>query len=167
MEFNHSKSNVVYHATDNRWQQQRTAFHTQLQPSIGGAVLQPADHYTYLGLTISNDMTWTAQFDRMLARARSDAYLVSRLIQSDNRPPYFTAINALCKLYIRSRCTYAMQLWHPTDKQLRQLEYQMMRPLMRLLHLPRSTNARGILLDAACHHSHATVNTCCCATLSV
>ena len=148
MEFNHTKSNIVYHATDIRWQQQRTAFHTQLQPSIGGAVLQPADHYTYLGLTISNDMTWTAQFDRMLARVRSDAHLVSRLIQSDNRPPYFTAIHALCKLYIRSRCTYAMQLWQPTDKQMRQLEYQMIRPVMHLLRLPRSTNRHGVLLDS-------------------
>ena len=139
MEFNHTKSNIVYHATDIRWQQQRTAFHTQLQPCVSGAVLQPADHYTYLGLTISNDMTWTAQFDRMLVRVRSDAHLVSRLIQSDNRPPYFTAIHALCKLYIRSRCTYAMQLWQPTDKQMRQLEYQMIRPVMHLLRLPHGT----------------------------
>jgi len=86
----------------------------------------------------------------MLARARSDAYLICRLIQSDNLPPYFPAIHALCTSYMRSRCTYAMPLWCPTDHQLRQLQLHFLRPIRRLLHLPRSTNRHGVLAEINC-----------------
>ena len=148
MEFNSAKSNVVYHAVDMYALSRRMRWHAKLQPSISGFVLQPADSYTYLGLTISYDLTWTEQFERLLTRARSDAYLVSRLVQSDNNPPFFPAIQTLCSMFIRARCSYAAALWQPTANQLRQLEYQMMRPIMRLLHLPMSTNRCAVLVDS-------------------
>ena len=46
-----------------------------------------ANNYTCLGITISDNLSWSQQFERLLSRARSDSYLVSRLIQSDDKPP--------------------------------------------------------------------------------
>src|SRR3569833_3298041 len=83
--------NIVYHATQKPWQRSISTFHTNLQLSISGKLLDPADHYTYLGLTISGDMTWDAHLNHILAQDRSDAHLVSRLIQTENRPPYCAA----------------------------------------------------------------------------
>jgi len=154
MEFNASKSNVVWHAVDAAATSRRIRWEASRPLTISGFTLQPANNYTYLGLTISHDLTWTDQFDRLLARARSDAYLVSRLIQSDDKPPYFPAIQTLCSMFIRARCSYAAAMWQPTTDQLRQLEYQMVRPIMRLLHLPMSTNRCAVLVESGLPSLH-------------
>lgn len=50
--------------------------------------------------------------------------------------------------YLRMRATYGMALWRPTDAQLHRLQSLFLRPLRHLLHLPFTTNAHGLLVDA-------------------
>lgn len=147
MEFSAEKSNIVFFARSCRSRKaQRTL---AVEWKVGGFQLIPSDTYSYLGLLHHRTLSWKAQFNRVLARATSDAYLISRLIQPD-APPYFPAIRALCMGYLRPRCTYALALWRPTTQQLRQLQSRFLRPLCRLLHLPWSVNHTGLLIEANC-----------------
>ena len=146
MEFNADKSNIVWFTRPRMHSHARA-----LEPAfrLSGFVLQTADSYTYLGVLLHRSLGWQMQFDRMLDRASTDSFLISRLIQSDG-PPHFPAIRALCMGYLRARCTYALALWRPSADQLRRLQSLFLRPLRRLLHLPVSTNACGLLVEADC-----------------
>ncbi len=151
MEFSSDKSNVVWFTPS----LSRSRADHWLQPPLhlGGFILPVADSYTYLGVQLHRTLTWKQQYERMLARAASDSFLISRLIRSDG-PPYFPAIRALCMGYLRSRCTYALALWRPTDAQLTRLQATFLRPIRRLLCLPDSTNAHGVLIDSNCPSFH-------------
>ena len=147
MEFSADKSNIVFFARSNK---SRMAHRTLSMPwSIGGFRLIPSDTYTYLGLLHHRTLTWKPHFDRVLARATSDAYLISRLIQPD-APPHFPGIRALCMGYLRPRCTYALALWRPNEHQLHQLQSRFLRPMLRLLHLPWCVNHLGVMVEANC-----------------
>jgi hypothetical protein len=52
--------------------------------------------------------------------------------------------------YLRPRCTYALALWRPTAKQLHSLQSLFLRPLLRVLSLPWSTNTYAVLTEANC-----------------
>jgi hypothetical protein len=147
MEFSADKSNIVFFARSNKSRVARRTL--SVQWSIGGFRLQPSDTYTYLGLLHHRTLKWKAHFDRILARATSDAYLISRLIQPD-APPHFPAIRALCMGYLRPRCTYALALWRPNEHQLHQLQSRFLRPILRLLHLPWCVNHLGVMVEANC-----------------
>jgi hypothetical protein len=41
-----------------------------------------------------------------------------------------------------------MQLWQPSMEQLQQLQYQCIRPIMHLFHLPHGTNHLSVLIDS-------------------
>ena len=146
MEFSSEKSNVV--GFGRRYGAMARHIFTS-QWHLGGFVLQPTDSYTYLGLQLHCSMNWTAHFNRVLARAHSDAYLVSRLIQR-SAPPHFPAIRALCMGYLLPRFAYGLALWRPSEKQLTQLQNCFLRPIRQLLGLPFSTNRHGMLVEANC-----------------
>ncbi|MCW3101212.1 MAG: RNA-directed polymerase from mobile element jockey-like [Chthonomonadaceae bacterium] len=157
MEFNYGKTNIVYFTgsrSNNNINNNSQQLHQRFLFHINGTTIDVASEYCYLGVWHDSRLDWSYHFSKMIARARSDSYLIARLIQQDDQPPHFAAIHALCLTYMRARCTYALPLWQPTDKQLQQLQFCFLRPIMKLLHLPFSCNHLGLLVDMGCPSFH-------------
>jgi hypothetical protein len=144
MQFSSDKSQIVYfNRARSKLQSLTPAF------QLCGFQLEVVRHYPYLGLWLQSNLRWDVHYSHVRAAAKSDAYMIARLIRSSSTP-CFPAIRALCMGYLRPRCTYAFALWRPTDKQLRSLQSLFLRPLLRVLSLPWTTNSYAVLTEANC-----------------
>ena len=143
MEFSQDKSQIVYF-TRSVTAAGKACPYTF---TLSGFPLAVVDSYCYLGLWHQSNLHWTTHASKMLAKARSDSYLISRLV-TPSAPPFFSSIRALCVGYLRPRCTYALAHWQPTESQLRKLQSAFVRPLLRVLSLPASANHLGTLVEA-------------------
>jgi hypothetical protein len=143
MEFSQEKSQIVYFTRSNKADRKRCPYTFTLSDFDMTVV----GSYCYLGLWHQSNMNWTTHANKMLAKARSDSYLISRLTHPP-APPFFSSIRALCVGYLRPRCTYALAFWKPTSAQLRQLQSLFVRPLLRVLSLPCNTSHLGTLVEA-------------------
>jgi hypothetical protein len=143
MEFSQDKSQIVYFSRTNK----RANTFCPHTFRLSGFNLEVVDSYCYLGLWHQSNMQWTVHANKMLAKARSDSYLISRIVYPPD-PPYFAAVRALCVGYLRSRCTYALAFWKPSCSQLRKLQSAFVRPLLRVLSLPCNASHLGTLVEA-------------------
>ncbi len=82
---------------------------------MNGSVLQTVDHQLYLGVDISNDLTWAQHINQSANKANRILGLLRRNIYSCNK----TVKDAAYKSLIRPRLEYCGAVWDPyykTDK---------------------------------------------------
>lgn len=114
-----------------------------------GFRLSVVDEYQYLGVWFHRNLNWKKQEQSVIARARRDQYLISRVINAKGAPQ-FPAIRQLCISYLRARCTYALEMWQPSDSCLRTLQALFLYPMLKSLGLPRFSHHLGALADTDC-----------------
>src|SRR5689334_13682615 len=84
-----------------------------------------------------------AMFDHVIAKLRSSAGRITRIITTRDNP-YISSIRQLCLSYLRSILAYALPLWSPTVGQMSKLNTVVANVLRRALRLPDSVSVSAV-----------------------
>ena len=76
--------------------------------------LKSTDHSKYLGVTISNNLTWAKHINNITAKANNTLRFIKRNVKSKNRKVKEAAYNT----YVRPQLEYCSVVWHPWQKYL-------------------------------------------------
>ena len=109
--------------------------------------MQLVAQYQYLGLWLSGNLSWRFHEQQVIKRARSDAYLLCRIIHP-SAPPYFAAVRALVRGWMIPRCTYGLEHWRPTKRGIRTLQATLAKALRSIMGLPSMTHQIGTFIEA-------------------
>ncbi len=86
---------------------------------LGGALLQQTAHHTYLGVDLSNDLSWNLQINKVKAAANRSLGFLRRNISSCSRDTKNMAFNTLVRPHLEYSCT----VWDPyTQDMINQLD---------------------------------------------
>ena len=110
MEFNPSKCQVVQVTTSRKTSNSSYILHGHVQEVVSCA--------RYLGVDISNGLSWNSQIDRITSKANSTLGFIKRNIKPKNVRVRETACNTL----VCPQLEYAAPIWDPHTKQIFQLE---------------------------------------------
>ena len=143
MEWSPDKSQIVFFGRSKNQPANPVFFLSNFQ-------LQEIDRYRYLGIIHDRQLNWSHHSREVIAKARSDSYLISRIISRDHSAPFFPAIRALVMGYLRPRCLYGIAHWKPSETTLHKLQSSFLYPLKRILRLPYSASNLGTLVEANC-----------------
>ena len=105
MEFNPSKCQVV------RVTSSRTLFN--IAYTLHGQVLEVVTSAKYLGVDISNGLSWNPHIDRITGNANRTLHFIQRNIKTKNQKVRETAYNTL----VRPQLEYAAPVWDPYFKE--------------------------------------------------
>ena len=105
MEFNPSKCQVV------RVTSSRTLFN--IAYTLHGQVLEVVTSAKYLGVHISNGLSWNPHIDRITGNANRTLNFIQRNIKTKNQKVRETAYNTL----VRPKLEYAAPVWDPYFKE--------------------------------------------------
>ena len=105
MEFNPSKCQVVEVTTSRKASNSSYILH--------GHVLEVVSCARYLGVDISNGLSWNSHIDRITSKANSTLGFIKRNIKTQNVRVKQTAYNTL----VRPQLEYAAPIWDPRTKQ--------------------------------------------------
>ncbi len=84
-----------------------------------GHTLERVDHYPYIGVEISSDLSWNSHITKVTSKAQRALGFVRRNLSSTPRPVKVQMYQAL----IRPHLEYAAAAWDPyTQKNIRELE---------------------------------------------
>jgi hypothetical protein len=116
-----------------------------------GFTIGLTDHYTYLGLVLQRNLSWTKHFEDALATARAISSLITRITMSAPTPHYQSVRSLVLGLLLPS-FAYGIAFWGRDlpDASLRQLNSALIQPLRRCLCLPRTTHQLGVLVETHC-----------------
>ena len=86
---------------------------------LHNTVLQTVKNTTYLGIEISNDLSWTPHIDKITKKANKSLGFIKRNIKTNNSNVKALPYSSL----VRPHLEYSCQIWDPhTDKDVRKLE---------------------------------------------
>jgi hypothetical protein len=111
--------------------------------TIDNELLEVTDHFTYLGSTISNNLSLDSEIDKRIAKAASVMARLSKRVWSNNQ----LTLNTKLKVYqacVLSTLLYGSETWTTYAKQENRLESFHLRCLRRILNISwqdRVTNA--------------------------
>ena len=105
MEFNPSKCQVVQVTTSRKASNSSYILH--------GHVLEVISCARYLGVDISNCLSWNSHIDRITSKANSTLGFIKRNIKTKNVRVRETAYNT----FVRPQLEYAAPSWDPHTKQ--------------------------------------------------
>jgi hypothetical protein len=145
MKFSLSKSNVVMFGAPSA---ARTSSFPTFQ--LCDSTLPYSKSYNYLGLTFSSDNKWSDQASKVINKATTTSYLISRLINSSTS---FKAVMKLVTAVTKSIVAYALPFWSPSPPVFNKLNSIMAQPFRRLLALPLSTHVSSILHETGLRSS--------------
>lgn len=115
-------------------------------PSIGQLALVPS--YCYLGVWYEQRIgQFNTHFEKVLAKARSSASYVSRIMAVRSPSSLVRVVRTLVAQRVAPVFTYAWPHWRPTVQQFEQLDGVMAAPLRRALHLPKHASIASLLLE--------------------
>ena len=76
---------------------------------MNGQIIQQVDHALYLGVTISNDLSWTEHINQVTRNANQKLGYIRRNLRGAPRRCKSIAFNTL----VRSGMEYACSIWDP------------------------------------------------------
>ncbi len=111
-------------------------------------ILDVAPLYCYLGLSYEAQMrgNWRAHFDSVVKKVRRASYFIARVI-APKALHSVLVVRTLLLATVVPIITYGFPFWQPTQKQYDVLLSQLVLPLRRVLHLPRSTHRLSVLME--------------------
>jgi hypothetical protein len=113
---------------------------------LSGSTMQPADSYTYLGLTLHKTGSWKSHFDKLLHRVTVAANQITRVNQRHGTPTPIV-IRQLVMAIPRTTILWALPFWKPTESQFNRLNSILVKPLRVSLCLPTCTNRAAVLAE--------------------
>ena len=84
---------------------------------MGGSVLEEVDSYKHLGVTLSNDLTWTKHIENIATNAGKCLDILNALKYKLDR----YTLEKLYKSFVRSKLEYANIIWDNCSKQMADL----------------------------------------------
>ena len=111
-----------------------------------GYTVAVADDYEYLGLTLSNDLSWKKHITRMKAKARTASTRITTAA-INARPPQPAVIRELVRTCVVPAFDYCIEYWGNglTKAERKSLQAAIARPLRAALGLPRTTHQHSVL----------------------
>ncbi len=110
-------------------------------------------NYKYLGMHFTPTLQWTQQHQHLMSSGRFAAFLVSRLGVHSQVASLMTA-RLFAQAVVKSRITYALPFWQPSQHQCQQLDTLLARPLRAVLRLPKTTGITSLLIEAGIMPTH-------------
>ena len=83
----------------------------------------------YLGVTISQDLSWTKHINNITSKANNSLRFIRRNVKTPNKKIKETAY----KTYVRPQVEYCSIVWHPWQKYLIYKKEQVQRPAARYI----------------------------------
>ena len=141
MRFGSKKTQIVVF---NRGQNTDHSPYTNMR--LCGYDITIANSYDYLGLTLTNDFSWTKHIKRMIQKARNAAACITTIARRADAPHPAT-IRELVSSYILPCFDYGIEYWGTalTEPQRRTLQAKMAQPLRSALSLPTTTHQLSVL----------------------
>ena len=120
MSLHEDKFDYMCHSANRSNALQHLPFTSEIyQYSTSKGVLLPVDLVKDLGVTVSSDLSWTAQIKNMANKARQKAAWVLSVFHTRNP----TIMLTLYKSMVRSVLEYCCPLWNPCKiSEIRELE---------------------------------------------
>jgi len=141
MKWNIAKSNVVHFSS----KRSRVTPYTQTLV-LSGSALNVVNSYTYLGLVLQHNGSWTQHFERINSRTTVSSYLITRVNQRHG-PPSPIIIRQLVNAMPRATILWALPFWKPTNKQYEVLNRRIVTPLRTALALPSSVSRAAVMVE--------------------
>lgn len=113
---------------------------------LSGSTLQPADSYTYLGLTLHKTGSWSSHFDKLRQRITTTSNQITRVNQRHGNPNPIV-IRQLVMAIPRATILWALPFWKPTESQFNRLNSILVKPLRSSLCLPTCTSRAAVLAE--------------------
>jgi hypothetical protein len=111
-----------------------------------GYTVAIADDYVYLGLTLSNDLSWKKHIARMKTKASTAATRITNAAVNA-RPPQPAVIRQMVRACVVPAFDYCIEYWGVglTKTERASLQAAAARPLRAALSLPRTTHQHSVL----------------------
>jgi exonuclease III len=113
--------------------------------NLAGTTLEVVKEYKYLGMILSNDLSWNKHVSYVLGKMKKRIGEFSFLFGNNG-----LSVGARLQVYrclVLSVITYGAGVWQMTDHQLRQLELAHRAALKRILKTSRTTTTAAVLAD--------------------